>query len=259
MVEHLQLVLKLDFLNTQLLLYRPVIFLASHWKASPEDEEHALFPKIVPVCIRKCFSCASLLISMVRDLQKSSGPLGGSPWFSLYQSKSSLDISLATFKALTMPSIAFHAALSAFAILLLTPGMLPTPIERNLFVLELAVEVLKSLGSRNKMGPACSQYIQLLLPIVRKSGERIGDQARTRTASPTRGLPTSQNILSNGELPDMEIFDVPDIDLAQFFSEDQMGFFGLDGVDNGLTHIFPVINLPRSAPQDQTKVADFIV
>ena len=81
--------LKLDFLNAQLLLYRPVVFLASKLKLSAEDEEHTVFPKMMTICVRKCFKAAQLLISTVHNLQNSSGPWAGAPWLSLYHSNSS--------------------------------------------------------------------------------------------------------------------------------------------------------------------------
>lgn len=65
--------------------------------------------------------------------------------------------------------LVFHAALSAFAVLLLRPDLLPLPLHQNLFVLERAVEVLDNLSPGNKMGHACADYVQLLLSTLRNS------------------------------------------------------------------------------------------
>jgi hypothetical protein len=70
---------------------------------------------------------------------------------------------------LTLSYLVFHAALSAFAVLLLRPDLLPLPLHQNLFVLERAAEVLRNLSPGNKMGNACSEYIQLLLSTLRNS------------------------------------------------------------------------------------------
>lgn len=87
MIDLTKKVIKLDFLNAQLLLYRPVIYLAAKIKPSVEVEEHSVFLKMISICIRKCFHAADLLISMVQELQNASGPFAGSPWLSPYQSK----------------------------------------------------------------------------------------------------------------------------------------------------------------------------
>lgn len=89
-IELLKDTLKLDFLNAQLLLYRPVVFLASKAEQSPEIEEHSVSHKMISTCVRKSFNAALLLITMVQNLQRSSGPLAGSPWLSLYQSEFNL-------------------------------------------------------------------------------------------------------------------------------------------------------------------------
>jgi hypothetical protein len=88
-VELLKFMLKLDFLNAQLLLYRPVVFMASRVQTTAEEEEHALFPKLVPICVRKSFHCACMVVSILHDLQKPEGSSGWSPWLSLYQGKHS--------------------------------------------------------------------------------------------------------------------------------------------------------------------------
>lgn len=56
--------------------------------------------------------------------------------------------------------------------MLLTPHLLTAPSDQNFLVLERAVSVLKNLGTgNNKIGLACSQYVQLLLSTLRESGE----------------------------------------------------------------------------------------
>ncbi|KIW41961.1 uncharacterized protein PV06_05555 [Exophiala oligosperma] len=221
-VEVLKFMLKLDFLNAQLLLYRPVVFMASQVQTTAEEEEHALFPKIVPICVRKSLHCACMVVSILQDLQKSGSSSGGSPWLSLYQ--------------------VFHAALSAFAVLLLRPDLLPLPLHQNLFVLERAVEVLDNLSPGNKMGHACADYVQLLLSTLRNTagGTSIG-RADSNLAAQPQAPPNSGVMLPPTSMPtypaaqtDFGNYELADINLAQFFSQDQMDFFGLDGIENGL-------------------------
>jgi hypothetical protein len=45
--------------------------------------------------------------------------------------------------------------------------------------------------------------------------------------------PTSIPLYPPGQA-DFSSFELADINLAQFFSQDQMDFFGLDGIENGL-------------------------
>lgn len=168
-IELMKAMLKLDFLNVQLLLYRPVVFFASKAKLSSELEEHSLSYRMMSSCVRKSLSAAHLLITTVQNLQRSSGPLAGAPWLSLYHSWS-IHPRLPTYCTDTTYT-AFHAALCSFSIMLLTPHLIPRSISESLSILENAVLVLKSLAAtNNKMGQACAQYVQLLIGVLRNSG-----------------------------------------------------------------------------------------
>ena len=159
---------------------------------------------------------------------------------------------------------AFHAALSAFSIMLLSPQFLPTTVEQNLCVLERAVSVLKNLDSVNhKMGHSCSQYVQLLISTVKETGElprflfitfvmhtkrlsirTVGmggtdkSLSRSRARSPVdqRAAQQAARIGQDGpfNIDNVAFGDDSDIDLGQFFSTDQIDLFGLDEAENSM-------------------------
>ena len=86
-------ILKIRFLNLQILLYRPVLFVAAEAMKGIEEGDHSFSNHIVRECMGKLARSAMLLVQIVEGARARKGQesdLLDAPWYSLYYGKSGI-------------------------------------------------------------------------------------------------------------------------------------------------------------------------
>ncbi len=172
--ERLSIIMTLRYLNTRVLLHRPVLthFLRHTYEPDLQLEGNDFLLQCSRNSLQVCLDSAAEIIATMETAVTRPYMLGAW-WFSLYYSQ------FAEFSPMLqsslMTDVAFNAALTVFAGLLIGfqdrrvgDDHTQASLKRSL---DLAVSALKNLGGGVRLAKRCSRYLEALIKVASSLGE----------------------------------------------------------------------------------------